>query len=172
MPALANAVHNESDITLVILDNSGTAMTGFQTHPGRPADISGKPVPALSLEMICRAMGATVRVCDPFNIAATQETLLDLMENEPGAKVLILRQICALSPERKGKKPFEMSIDKDICRGVDCGCNRLCTRIFSCPGLVVDDEKGHAHIDEVQCVGCGVCASICPSGAITKKEVA
>lgn len=172
LPALANAVHNESDITLVILDNSGTAMTGFQTHPGRPVDITGNAVPALNLEMICRAMGATVRIADPFDLAATQETLLDLMENVPGAKVLILRQICALSPERKGKKLFEMSVDKDICRGEDCGCNRLCTRVFSCPGLVVDDEKGHARIDEVQCAGCGVCADICPSGAISKKEVA
>ena len=117
-------------------------------------------------------MGATVRIADPFDAAATQEALLDLMENVSGAKVMILRQVCALSPERKGKKLFEMSIDKDICRGDDCGCNRLCTRIFRCPGLVVDDEKGHARLDEVQCVGCGFCASICPSGAISKKEVA
>jgi indolepyruvate ferredoxin oxidoreductase, alpha subunit len=89
-----------------------------------------------------------------------------------GVKVLVLRQICALSPEKKGRKSFEMAVDETICLGENCGCNRLCTRVFKCPGLIWDAQRGAAKIDEVICTGCGVCASICPVGAIEKKGIA
>jgi indolepyruvate ferredoxin oxidoreductase alpha subunit len=95
-----------------------------------------------------------------------------MMENETGARVIILRQICALSPEKKGKKKYEITVDENICIGENCGCNRLCTRIFRCPGLIWDKNANRAKIDEVICTGCGVCASICPAGAIKKAEVA
>ena len=77
-----------------------------------------------------------------------------------------------LDLEKKGKKMFDMSVNEEVCIGENCGCNRLCTRILKCPGLVWDNGKKTARIDEVICAGCGVCASICPSGAIEKKEVA
>ncbi len=67
---------------------------------------------------------------------------------------------------------FEVSVDETVCIGQACGCNQLCTRIFKCPGLNWDKEKQVSKIDEFICVGCGMCASICPSGAIRKKEVA
>lgn len=169
MPALANAVHHKSDITMVILDNSGTGMTGFQPHPGLTKDAQGNEVPAINIPEVCKALGATVKISDPFDIQETMAIFHELLET-PGVKVLVLRQICALSPEKKGKKKYEMTIDTNICIGEDCGCNRLCTRIFRCPGLVWDPEKKTAVIDTVICVGCGVCASICPSGAITRKE--
>ncbi|WP_028314756.1 thiamine pyrophosphate-dependent enzyme [Desulfatibacillum aliphaticivorans] len=171
IPALVNAIHHKSDITMVILDNSGTGMTGFQSHPGLPVDAQGNESPALDIPTICRALGATVEVCDPFYPYKTQQTFHKLLE-APGAKVLVLRQICALSPEKKGKKQFEMSVDEDVCLGENCGCNKLCTRVFRCPGLRWDEEKKVATIDEVICAGCGMCAAICPSGAITRKEVA
>jgi len=171
MPALVNAVHHKSDITMVILDNSGTAMTGFQPHPGLDYNVTGEKVPSVDIAEVCRAIGARVEVRDPFELEETQNTLMDLFQDTKGAKVLILKQPCSLSPERKGKKNFEMSVNEEICIGENCGCNRLCTRIFRCPGLVWDKEKKVAHIDEVICTGCGVCASICPAGAITKVEV-
>jgi indolepyruvate ferredoxin oxidoreductase alpha subunit len=170
IPALVNAVHNKADFTLVVLDNSGTAMTGFQPHPGLEITAMTDDAPALDIEAICRSMGARVEVCDPFDLTRTRETLNDLMEDERGAKVLILRQKCALSPERKASKPYEMSVDTQACRGENCGCNRLCTRIFRCPGLVWDEAAQAARIDEVICVGCGVCADICPQRAIAKQE--
>jgi indolepyruvate ferredoxin oxidoreductase alpha subunit len=94
------------------------------------------------------------------------------MGNDEGVKVLILQQACALSPERKHKTKYSMRIDETLCLGEKCGCNRLCTRIFRCPGLVWDKEKKKAKIDEVICVGCGVCSSICPVEAIKKEEAA
>ena len=171
LPALINAVHHQSDITIVVLDNSGTAMTGFQPHPGLTVDARGDEVPAIDVTAVCEAMGATVRICDPFEIDNTQQTLFDLFEMK-GLKVLVLKQMCALSPEKKAKKMYDVAVDENICLGQNCGCKQLCTRIFKCPGLMWDKDKRVSNIDEVICVGCGVCASICPSGAIQRKEVA
>jgi indolepyruvate ferredoxin oxidoreductase alpha subunit len=116
-------------------------------------------------------MGAKVKICDPFDLEETRKTLLDVIEEE-GVKVVVLRQICALSPEKKGAKAYKMAVNEAVCLGENCGCNRLCTRIFKCPGLIWDEKNKVAMIDEVICAGCGVCASICPSGAIERKEAA
>ncbi len=172
LPALVNAVHQKSNITLIVLDNSGTAMTGFQPHPGLTVDAAGHSVPGVDIPSVCEAIGARVTVCDPFDLPRTQQTLLELLEDESGVKVLVLKQICALSPEKKAKKMYEMKVDETVCLGENCGCNRLCTRVFKCPGLNWDTDKRVSRIDEVICAGCGVCASICPVGAIHKKEVA
>ncbi len=96
-------------------------------------------------------------------------TINRLLE-EKGTKVLILRQSCALSPEKKGKKQFDVRVDETRCVGEECSCNRLCTRIFRCPGLVWDKGKKKAHIDEVICAGCGVCADVCTHGAIVREQ--
>jgi indolepyruvate ferredoxin oxidoreductase alpha subunit len=170
MPALVNAVHSRSDITLVVVDNSGTAMTGFQPHPGLSVDATGNTVPPVSIPDVCRAFGARVEIEDPFDVEQTRGTLLDLLEDEGGVKVLVLRQTCALSPEKKRRQRYEVSVDDSACLGAACGCNRLCTRVFKCPGLIWDESRDKTHIDDVICVGCGVCASVCPTGAIQARE--
>lgn len=172
MPALVNAVHHNANITLVVLDNSGTAMTGFQSHPGLTVNAMGEAVPALDIANICRAIGAKVTIKDPFDLEDAQNTLNRLMEDQQGVKVMIMRQLCGLSPERKAGKRYEVRVDQSVCIGEDCGCNKLCTRIFRCPGLVWDKNNKKARIDEVICAGCGVCSSVCPSGAIKKEEAA
>jgi indolepyruvate ferredoxin oxidoreductase, alpha subunit len=172
IPALVNAVHLRSNIILVVLDNRGTAMTGFQPHPGVEMDAMGSPSTVIDVASVCRGIGAEVKVGDPFDLERTQAALLEMIEGDKGVKVLVLRQSCALSPEKKNKKRFEMSVDPGGCLGEACGCNRLCTRSFRCPGLVWDTHAKKARIDEVICSGCGVCASICPAGAIRKEEVA
>ncbi len=171
MPALVNAIHNKADMTLVVLDNSGTAMTGFQPHPGSSENAAGRAVPALDIGRIAEALGAHVVHADPFEVEATQKELLALLDKS-GVNVLILKQGCALSPEKKGRKLFDVSVDENVCLGENCGCNKLCTRVFKCPGLQWDPVDKTARIDEVICSGCGMCASICPSGAIQKKEIA
>lgn len=169
LPALVNAIHHRSNTILVVLDNGGTAMTGFQPHPGLTVDAMGTEARVVDIASVCEAMGAKVEIRDPFDLEGTRATLSRLL-NEDGVRVLILRQLCALSPERKGKKRFTMRIDEARCVGEACGCNRLCTRIFRCPGLVWNKEKNKCGIDEVICVGCGVCADICPQGAIIREE--
>lgn len=172
MPALVNAVHQGSNITLVVLDNSGTAMTGFQPHPGLTVNAMGDEAHAVDIARLCEAIGARVEIRDPFDLEETQNTLINLVGNDEGVKVLILRQACALSPGKRHSKQYDMRIDESLCLGESCGCNRLCTRIFQCPGLVWNREKQRAMIDEVLCAGCGVCSLICPAEAIKKKEAA
>lgn len=172
MPALVNAIHNQANMVLVVMDNSGTAMTGFQPHPGSHSGATGGELPALNIPGICEAMGAEVIIADPFELEKTEKIILNLLDKNDGVKVLVLRQACALSPGKKGKRLYDMAIDEDKCLAEECGCNRLCTRVFGCPGLIWDTEAKKTRIDDVTCVGCGVCAAICPTGAITRKELA
>ena len=171
MPALVNAVHNKSEITMVELDNNGTAMTGFQPHPGLDRNVLGEEVPAIDIAGICGAIGARVEIRDPFNLEETREALHHFIEDRNGVKVLILRQSCALSPQRKHTRNHSMRFDAAICLWEACGCSSLCTRIFRCPGLIWNTKRGKAEIDEVICTGCGVWADICLPGAI-KREAA
>lgn len=173
IPALVNGVWNRANFIFLILDNSATAMTGFQPHPGVGVNAMGEQAPIVDMEALCRSLGAKVEVCDPFDLKNTTETLVRLMaDEEPGAKVVIMRRICELVRGRREKQaPYKMHIDPNKCAGDSCGCNRLCIRLFGCPGLMWDKEAGRAKIDEAQCTGCGVCSDICPQGAILKETV-
>ncbi len=144
-------------------------MTGFQSHPGLTVNAMDQESPSVDIAKVCEAMGAKVEIRDPFNLEETRSTLNRLIEEE-GVKVLILRQICALSPEKRGKKRYQMRIEETRCLGEACGCNRVCTRIFKCPGLAWNSEKKKSRIDEAICAGCGVCTDICPAGAIIREE--
>jgi len=172
IPALINAQHNRADITFIVMDNAGTAMTGFQPHPGINESAIGEPLPSVEIAAICEAIGAKVAVSDPFDLEATSKILTSFMAERGSLKVLILKQACALSPEKKGKKQYQMKVNDELCLGENCGCNRLCTRIFRCPALTWDRTKKKAAVDEVICAGCGVCYSICPQKAITRTEAA
>jgi indolepyruvate ferredoxin oxidoreductase alpha subunit len=171
MPALVNAHYNGSNFLLLLLDNSATAMTGFQPHPGTGSTATGEAAPVVDLKTVCESFGAHVEVVDPFDVAATVETILKLLQDEKGVRVLILQRECALVSAKKQKRLYRVEVDQDRCLGENCGCNRLCTRIFKCPGLMWDSATEKARIDEAICTGCGVCAEICPASAI-RKEVA
>jgi indolepyruvate ferredoxin oxidoreductase alpha subunit len=170
MPALANAYYNGSNFLLLLLDNSATAMTGFQPHPGTGETATGKEAPVIDLKAICEVFGAHVEVADPFDIAATVETLLKLLQEEKGVRVLILKRECALVSAKHQKRLYRVEVEQERCLGETCGCNRLCTRIFKCPGLMWDQTTGKARIDEAICTGCGVCTEICPTLAINKEK--
>lgn len=170
MPALVNAQYSKSNFLLCILDNSATAMTGFQPHAGIGVNAMGQPSPAMNIESIVRAMGIKVMVKNPFDLEGTTQTITDLLQENNGVSVLILKEQCVLA-KPKGQKPaFEMHVDQEKCAGQTCGCNQLCTRIFRCPALLYDTETGKARIDPVSCTGCGVCSDVCPQAAIIKEE--
>jgi indolepyruvate ferredoxin oxidoreductase alpha subunit len=144
-------------------------MTGFQPHAGTGASAGGEPAPKVDLEALCGSLGVRVEVTDPFDLQDTTRKLLDLMQDDRGVRVLISRRKCALVRAREEKAAYKVWVDSEKCRGESCGCARLCTRVFQCPGLVWDSESQTAKIDEVICSGCGVCADICPASAIMRE---
>lgn len=164
IPGLINAKYHNSQMLFIILDNSATAMTGFQPHPGIGLTAMGESTQPISMEKIVVAIGCPVTVADPYEIEKTTATIYELLK-QPGLKVLILRQECATVAVRKIVKR-KVWVDPDLCRGDDCGCGRYCNRIWGCPGNIWDYTQNKAGIDEVVCIGCGVCATLCPAGAI------
>jgi indolepyruvate ferredoxin oxidoreductase alpha subunit len=170
IPALINGIYNRSNFILVILDNSATAMTGFQPHAGTGETATGSPAPIVDIEKLCSALGVRVETCDPFDLRGTTEKILDLIDDAGGVRVLISRRKCALVKAKEEKAAYRVHVDPEKCLGESCGCARLCTRIFKCPGLLWSKEKGKSQVDEVLCTGCGVCADICPQSAILREE--
>ncbi len=169
IPALLNAIHNKSNMVMVLLDNRTTAMTGFQSHPGTAFDAMENAAPTIDAAKFCRSLGCKVVVTDPFDIKGTTDTLLQLMK-EDGVKVLIMQRKCELVRMREERRyPYKVWVDVEKCRGEKCG---FCTKSFRCPGLLWDIETGKAQINEAVCCGCGVCVDICPFGAIVREEAA
>lgn len=170
VPGLINAKMNNANILHIVLDNSATAMTGFQPHPGTGETAMGQETEKISIQALCESLGCKVWIADPFDVEETKNLIHDLIQMK-GLKVLILQQPCAtLAAKTREKK--KVWVDTDICRGNNCGCDRYCARVWGCPGNIWDFEKDCAAIDEVVCVGCGACAKICPSGAIKVEEPA
>jgi len=157
LPGLLNAAYNKARITVAILDNSTTAMTGHQPHPGTGAMATGEETKAVSLEAIAKALGADlVETVNPLELDATIETFSRARDFE-GLAVIIAKQACVTNARRAGvrRKPFR--VNAELCTG----CKK-CVE-FGCPAIEFDGE--HARINAL-CSGCGVCAQICPSDAI------
>jgi indolepyruvate ferredoxin oxidoreductase alpha subunit len=171
IPALVNARYNQSNFLMLILDNSATAMTGFQPHPGTGRTAMGAEASVVDIEALCKALGARVQVKNPFDVQDTTETIYELLQEREGVNVLILKQECALVRAKRQKALYKVRVNQEQCMGQECGCNRRCTRVFKCPGLVWDPITGKAQIDEAICTGCGTCADICPQSAILKETI-
>ncbi|MDP3880465.1 MAG: indolepyruvate ferredoxin oxidoreductase subunit alpha [Dehalococcoidales bacterium] len=172
IPGLIDAIYNNSDVLMVIFDNSATSMTGFQPHAGTGRTAMGDPAKKVSIEAICRAIGARVELCDPFELNKTTETLLDMIENVKGVRVVIMQRECELIRARREPAPYRVYVDLEKCLGEDCGCDMFCNRVFLCTGLTWNRQTGKAEIDDVICAGCGVCVDVCPHGAIIKEKLA
>ena len=162
MTGLANIAYNQSNSTVIILDNSITGMTGHQQNPTTGYNIKGDPAGKIDLEALCKAMGFTrVRVVDPYDLKACDAVLKEeLAANQPS--VIISRRPCALLKYVKHEAPLKVDIVKCV------GC-RSCMKI-GCPAISI--REGKAHVDNTLCVGCGVCEQLCPVQAFqsTKKE--
>ncbi|HTY52615.1 MAG TPA: indolepyruvate ferredoxin oxidoreductase subunit alpha [Methanomicrobiales archaeon] len=161
IPGLLNAVYNGADMTLIILDNRTTAMTGHQPNPVSGTTAGGEVKAPVSLEAICRACGVSfVETVSPYDLPSMIE-VMKAAKAQKGVRVLIAKQPCVITARRAGVKRVSYSVDRDAC--TVCG---TCIR-FGCPAIEMIDDR--AAINEL-CSGCGVCAQICPSGAIGPKE--
>ena len=162
MTGLANIAYNQSNSTVIILDNSITGMTGHQQNPTTGYNIKGDPARKIDLESLCRAMGFNrVRVVDPYDLKETDRAVKEeLAADEPS--VIISRRPCALLKYVKHKPSLKVNVNKCV------GC-KSCMKI-GCPAISIKDGK--AHVDNTLCVGCGVCQQLCPVDAFesTGKE--
>ncbi len=165
LPGLVNAAYHNANMLLIVLDNSATAMTGFQPHPGTGLTAMGDRVKAMDIPKILDAVGCSVETADPFDVAESEKTLRRLLQKS-GMNVLIMRQPCATLKAKERKKPLRVWVDQSKCIGDGCGCDKYCSRVWGCPGNTWDFKNNKASIDPVTCVGCGVCAKLCPGGAI------
>ena len=157
---LMNAVYNGANMTLVILDNRITAMTGHQPNPNSGVTATGVETPPVSLDAICRACGATfVETVDPYDMTGILR-VLEEAKKKKGVKVIIAKQMCVIAARRAGVKRGRYAVNPDLCTG--CG---TCVR-FGCPAIEFADEK--ARINDL-CSGCAVCARLCPVGAISRE---
>ena len=152
---LINVAYNQSNSTVIILDNSITGMTGHQQNPTTGFNIKGDPAGKVNLEALCKSIGInSVRVVDPYNLDECEKAVKEeLAKNEPS--VIISRRPCVLLKYVKPTKP--LSVNKAKCRG----CKR-CMK-FGCPAISFRD--GNAVVDKTLCIGCGVCAGLCPFDA-------
>ena len=156
MTGLATIAYNQSNSTVIVLDNSITGMTGHQQNPTTGKNLYGDPAGRVDLEALARAMGINrVRVVDPYNIAECETAVREELEvSEPS--LIISRRPCALLKEVKHNPP--LVVDQDKCKSC-----KMCMKI-GCPAIAM--KNGKAKIDTTLCVGCGVCSQMCKFGAL------
>ncbi len=159
LPGVVNAVYNQAEFTLVVLDNSTTAMTGHQPHPGTGHTMMGEVVEKISIESILRGIGVSaVETVDPLDHALAVETVRKTAAL-PGVKAIIFRSPCVAL----FRSSAQVTIDPAAC----IGCKK-CIREIGCPALSFRDGK--AVVDAGQCNGCTLCKQLCPVKAITGGE--
>jgi indolepyruvate ferredoxin oxidoreductase alpha subunit len=161
LTGLVNAVYNNHNFTLVILDNGTTAMTGHQPHPGVDmANFNLSGYGRISIESVVRAIGVThVSVIKPYKVKKSIATVKEALDHK-GVSVIISQEMCTLyarSLKKLNERAFKVT-DK-------CKNHRDCINAIGCPAFYLDGDR--VQINPATCVGCAVCAQICPENAIT-----
>ena len=159
MTGVVNAVYNEADMILCVLDNSTTAMTGHQPHPGTGRNMMGNVVEKVNIEKVLEGIGVKkIVTVDPLALEDSIRAVQECAE-ETGVRAIIFKSPCVAitKPDKK------CAIDTAKC--VNC---KKCIREIGCPALITVD--GRVAIDRNLCAGCGLCSHICPTGAIGGEQ--
>jgi indolepyruvate ferredoxin oxidoreductase alpha subunit len=163
IPPLINAVYNQAKITVIVLDNLTTAMTGFQPHAGSGFTATGVETTQLKVEDVAKGCGLQfVEVVDPFDLRKAMDIVQRALMFE-GTSLVVFRRKCTLmelqEKRKRGEKVVPYVVDAEKCK--QCG---VCVKTFACPAII---KKGKKYaIDDFLCTGCGFCAEICPYEAI------
>jgi indolepyruvate ferredoxin oxidoreductase alpha subunit len=169
IPALINAVHNGNKFTLLILDNSVTAMTGQQSNPSTEFTAGWRQGKKVSIENICKAIGVEfVEIVDSYDVKNNIEAFRKALEFD-GLSVVISRRECALygdrNKRRRGEPIVPFYVDKNLCKKP-----YMCLRTFYCPAYEIDEDQ-QPRISPDICDGCSVCSKLCPFQSIKRTEV-
>lgn len=152
---MVNAVYNQANMTLVVLDNSTTAMTGHQPHPGTGKTMMGQVVDKVSIEDTLHGIGVkTVETVNPLHLQEAIDCVKRVAVQD-GVKAIIFKSPCAVLI--KSGKPTQIEESKCI----QC---KKCIRTLGCPAIMLQDGK--VQIEQALCTGCGLCAQVCPTAAI------
>ena len=164
VPALTSALFNDHKIVMVILDNRTTAMTGHQPNPGTGRHYGNVNTDAIDVEKLVKGIGIKfVETIDPYDVKGAEQVMKDAMAFD-GVAVVISKCACPL--ELKKQKlliPKQCVVDQDLC--IHC---YTCLKMIACPALIKKDKK--VEVDSTQCIGCGMCANVCPKNAIKVKQ--
>jgi indolepyruvate ferredoxin oxidoreductase, alpha subunit len=157
IPALIDAVYNQSNIAVLLLDNHITAMTGGQEHPGTGKTLRGEPAPQINYEALIRACGVKwVKTVDSYDLAATHQALREAIAHR-GVAVLISNRPCVLDPIKIKGPPLEINAS-------ECTACQSCMNL-GCPALTWSNEwfegRHRVKIDPALCIGCTLCAQVC-----------
>jgi indolepyruvate ferredoxin oxidoreductase alpha subunit len=164
VPGLIDMVYRRSPATLVICDNSTTAMTGQQQNPASGHTSSGDDAPRVDLLQLVKSIGVEfVRAVDPYDIKLLGKTIKEAIRH-PGPAVVLAQHKCLRIPEEEAKQRETIRFEAE-----DCNRCKLCDNL-GCPALTWDDDSGPI-VDELQCVGCAMCAELCAPGALHPGEV-
>ena len=158
MTGVVNAVYNNANMILCVLDNSTTAMTGHQPHPGTGRNMMGDIVEKVDIASVLKGIGvSTVVTVDPLNLNEAMGAVR-MCADLPGVKAIIFKSPCVAISKPTGKCHITESC-------LNCG---KCIKEIGCPGLIRVD--GQVTIDPNLCTGCGLCSQICPVDAIQEVE--
>jgi len=170
LPGIVNLIHHSSNVTLFVLDNSVTAMTGQQFNPNSLYNAGGHPARKINMEKMFQALGADkIVIIDPYETRASVEPIKEAIQLE-GFSVIISRRDCALygdrEKKRRGEKIIPSENDKETCREIFA-----CVREFFCPAIIVDESDHKMMIQQDLCDGCLECRQVCPVDAPRSLEV-
>lgn len=170
MTSLLDAIYNNSNVVLTVLDNRITGMTGHQENPGTGYNIKGEPANATSVEEVVKALGCkNVKVINPLKLDEVKEAIKWGIEVEGPAVIItrwpcVLKRLSAEDKEEFGNYKATNVVDHDKC----IGC-KMCIKT-GCPALGYDKATKKVSINKAQCVACDVCAQVCPKKAIGREE--
>ncbi|MCD6472253.1 4Fe-4S binding protein [Candidatus Aerophobetes bacterium] len=161
IPPLINAVYQNVSLTIIILDNGWTAMTGFQENPGTIPLKDTNPM-RIDIVEVCKGCGAKdISVIDPYHLKESIDVIAEAIEH-PGVSVVVSRRECALQSRRRKVNLPKLKVNPDKCTGC-----RVCLSSLACPAMIFHpkDKKGLMEITS-SCNGCGLCKDVCPEEAI------
>ncbi|MGQ9693869.1 MAG: thiamine pyrophosphate-dependent enzyme [Thermodesulfobacteriota bacterium] len=161
---LMNAASNKINVNVILGENTVTAMTGFQPHPGTGVTLSGEKTAPINVPKLAEAMGISYRVVNPYDIKQCREAL-EAAVKEEGPSLIVSSMPCYLLSTRRGQKVFEpreVQVNEERCNGC-----MICINDFGCPAISYHKAKKKVSIDKMICVGCGLCVEVCKRGAIS-----